>query len=401
MNRQRKTILNGFLVLVALVSLLNLVLNMINGRFHPGDFQVYHTAASRFLSGETVYGISFYTGSGLYKYSPATLIFFLPYALLPYKVAAVLHTLLLSAAYWWCFTLLAGILRRGLVPGPPKRDTLLLSLGFVCILLPMSRELYLGNINMILLLLLMLALRDILDGKAWRGGFLLAIAILTKPYLAIFLIPLALRRLWKPMLSTLTVSAAGLLLPFLFRGPSGGMEMYRSWISTMMMHGEDFPGMTSLGYIAGYYLPGWPVWGDSLLTILLIVTAALFILFNRNREIANPSEIQAGSDRAFEWFLLAGLLPNMIRTDWVLLIFSAPLILFIIFRIAQDRRWWLIPLLVLLVFFYGANSDDLLGRELSRTILHAGLMGLANFLLAAMAFILFIRSRREPPPPAG
>lgn len=401
MSRQRKTVLNGFLVFVALVSLLNLVLNLINGRFHPGDFQVYHTAATRFLSGDTVYGISYYSGSGLYKYSPATLFFFLPYAMLPYKAAAVIHILILSAAYWWCFIVIAGLLRRSLLNGPANRDTLLLSLGFICILLPMSRELYLGNINMLLLLSLVLALRDFLDGKAWRGGILLGLAILAKPYLAVFLIPLFLRRQWKPLLSTLTVTCAGLLLPFLYPGPSGGTEMYRAWISTMLMHREDFPGMTSLGYIAGHYLPGWPSWGDSLLALLLLSGVVLLIIVNGKREKAAHDDHQAESDQVFEWFLLAGLLPNMIRTDWVLLIFSAPLILFIIFRIAQERQWRLIPVLVLLVSFYGANSDDLLGRELSRTILHAGLMGLANFLLAAMAFLLFIRSRREPPPHAG
>jgi hypothetical protein len=177
--------------------------------------------------------------------------------------------------------------------------------------------------------------------------------------------------------------------------------MYHDWISTMLTHRDDFPGMTSVGYLASRYIPNWPSWGDTVTAFLLIAAATFFILLNMRREDSGTDKGFPEADRAFEWFLLAGLLPNLIRTDWVLLVFTAPLILYIIYRIAQDRQWRLIPVFVFIVFFYGANSDDLLGRELSRTILHSGLMGLANFLLVTMAFILFTRSRRESLPPSG
>jgi hypothetical protein len=111
--------------------------------------------------------------------------------------------------------------------------------------------------------------------------------------------------------------------------------------------------------------------------------------------MGHPDRTSAG-DFLFEWFLLLALLPNLIKTDWVLLVFSAPLIAFMIFSVAAQKKYRWIPFMILLLFFYSANSDDLLGRNLSHTILYSGLMGLSNFLLILMALVM----RRSLPPKA-
>ena len=61
---KKREYFNGFTLLVAVLCLLTLALNMINGRFHLGDFMVYYTAAQKLAAGEQVYLVSFYTGSG-------------------------------------------------------------------------------------------------------------------------------------------------------------------------------------------------------------------------------------------------------------------------------------------------------------------------------------------------
>ena len=49
----------------------------------------------------------------------------------------------------------------------------------------------------------------------------------------------------------------------------------------------------------------------------------------------------------------------------------------------------------MIFFFFGANSDDLLGRELSRKILHYGLMGLGNLALAITALVMYFDFRKQ------
>ena len=125
----------------------------------------------------------------------------------------------------------------------------------------------------------------------------------------------------------------------------------------------------------------------------------IFIVNNlkKEKDAENPAGITA-RNLTFEWFMILALVPNLIKTDWVVMLLSAPLIAYVIFTIAAQKRYWLIPLLAILLFFYGANSDDLLGRALSHKILYAGLMGLGNFLLILMAVYLFLSrtANREP-----
>lgn len=388
----KKNIFNGYTAFVAAVCLLTFTLNMINGRFHLGDFRVYYTAAERLVSGEAVYLVSFYEGSGFYKYSPATLLLFIPYTIFPYKAAAILHFCLLSGAYWYFFILLRRVIRGYLVTVPVKKEILLLAVSFLCIAIHLSRELYLGNINIVLLLLCCLALHDFISGREIRGGILLAVAIITKPYLLFILLPLVLRKSRKALTMTLAGIAAGLLLPMVYPGPLRSFGLYRDWINTILSHGEGFPGMTSFNYLAEHYLPGWPAWGSWLILPVALGLLSWFILLNISKEKKASLPGERERNLAFEWFLILGLLPNLVRTDWVLMLFTAPLITYMIFGIAAGRRYWFIPVLAVLLFFYGMNSDDLLGRELSRYILHSGLMGLSNFLLVLVSLFMFRNS---------
>jgi hypothetical protein len=395
---KKREYFNGFTLLVAVLCLLTLALNMINGRFHLGDFMVYYTAAQKLAAGEQVYLVSFYTGSGIYKYSPATLWFFLPYTLFSFRVAAIIHFILLGTAYWYTFLTLQRLIRTYFPLKQLKHETWLISLAFVGILIHFVRETYLGNINIFLLLLCCLAIRNFLRGKRLQGGILLGIALLTKPYLLILLLPLVLRRQWRAAGWTMAAVAGGLLLPFLYPGPEKSMVMYRDWINTILLHSNDFPGMTSMHYFLQKWVPFWPAWGEAAVFMLICGGIILFILMNLRLEkkMANATMITR-LNFLFEWFVIIALLPNLIKTDWVLLLFSAPLITFMIYYIAASRQYLWIPWLVVLLFFFGANSDDLLGKNLSHNILHSGLMGLANFLTVATSFIMFVNLRKHAP----
>jgi hypothetical protein len=393
---KNKEIFNGFTLLVAIACLLTFVLNTINGRFLLGDFRVYYTAAANFFSGGPVYLVSFYTGSGFYKYSPLTLYFFLPYIWFNFKIAAIIHFCILGTAYWYLFVVMRNMMHDYFLIRRGKYDLWLLSLSFCCIAIHLTRELYLGNINIILLMSCCLAIRNFLSGKEVQGGILLGIVILTKPYLLILLLPLVLRKKWKALAwSGLTITG-GLIIPFLYPGPLRSIGMYGDWIKTIRLHSGDFPGMTSLGYLFRQLFPLWPDWASLLVFLTVMFMVTIFISNNLHREKQEGTPGGYGKmNFAFEWFLLLALLPNLIKTDWVLLQFSAPVITFMIFSISSRKIYWWIPVLALLLFCYSANSDDLLGRDLSGTILHSGLMGLSNFLLAMTSLFIFLDFRKR------
>ena len=394
---KKSNIFNGFTLLVAVACLLTFTLNMINGRFLLGDFMVYYTAAANLISGGPVYLVSFYGGSGFYKYSPATLFFFLPYMCFNFKAAAVIHFFILSAAYWYAFMVIRDLLTDYFPVTNIKHGTLLLSVSFCCIAIHFSREMFLGNINIILLLLCSLSIRRFLTGKYRQGGILLGIVILTKPYLLILLLPLVLRKQWRALAWFSLTVFCGLVIPFIFPGPHKSILMYGDWIQSITTHSGDFPGMTSLDYLFRHFIPSWPAWGILAIFFSICSLVALFILQNIYHEKQQGAVAgNSATNFTFEWFLLIALVPNLIKTDWVLLLFSAPLIAFMVFCTASRKQYWWIPVLVILLFFYGANSDDLLGRDLSHTILVSGLMGLGNFLLVVVALLMFLQSKPLP-----
>ena len=389
---------NGFTLLVAVICLLTLILNMINNRFLLGDFRVYYTSAAHYITGSPVYLVSFYSGSGFYKYSPATLFFFIPYTLLPYKVAATVHFLILGTAYGYTMLLLSGLVTRYLLGNRVKHRLWLLALAFGCIMMHVNRELYLGNINILLLMLSCLALRDMLTARDLRGGILLGLAVLAKPYLLLLAIPLVLRRRWRALGWLCLTGSGGILLPFVFSGPVKSIQLYSDWINSVMTHGGEYPGKTSIDYFLHNLLPSWPAWGALIIFSLFLILMILFIFRSiRLEKQEGATAGMAGLDFTFEWFLILALLPNLIRTDWVLMMFASPVIIFMIFYISSRKQYRFIPVLVILLLVYGANSDDLLGKSLSHTIMESGLMGISNFLLAMVALYLFFLNRKRAP----
>jgi len=391
-----KKYLNGFTIMVILICLITLILNKINGRFQLGDFKVYYTAAVNLITGKPVYLVSFYTGSGFYKYSPATLLLFVPYTIFNFNTAAVIHFTLLGATYIYTFFIIGKLIRVWFSKSGIDHLNRLLSVSFVCILLHFTREMYLGNINIILLMLMCLSLMKLLQEEDRWSGFFMGLAVLAKPYLLLLMIPLVLRKKMRALSALCMTIAGGLIMPFIYPGPVRGFGLYADWIKTILNHQDDFPGRTSLDYVAGLLFPSTTAWGYWLIPLLLIAIAIILIINN----IKVEKQLQTDNsfrdmNIAFEFFLLLALIPNLIRSDWVILLFSAPLITFMVFYIAGSRRYGLIPLMILILFCYSANSDDLLGRQLSHTILESGLMGVSNFLLLVTAMVMFAGYRKK------
>jgi len=381
-----------FTLFVVLIVMLTMTLNMINGRFWLADFRVYYGAARALLAGGPVYSVSFDEGSGFYKYSPVILYFFLPYSLLSYKTASIVHFIILGFTYWYTFMTISDLMNKYLYNSPQKHGQLLLILAFICILIHFSREMYLGNINIVLMLLSCLALRNYLSGRSYTGSLFLGLAVLTKPFFIILLLPLLLRKQWKSMLGLAIVLITGSFLPFLYPGPGKAINLYSEWFSTIARHNDDFPDMNSVDYILRHYIfPSMPGYVEYIIILVAGVLAGWLIVADLKREKGAESGGRMASGHfIFEWFILLAILPSLIRIDWVQFLFAAPVITYIIFFISNRKKYFLIPGLVLLLFFFSANSDDLLGRSLSRKLLEMGVMGISNIFLVLMALFLFL-----------
>jgi hypothetical protein len=187
------------------------------------------------------------------------------------------------------------------------------------------------------------------------------------------------------------VLLAGFLVPFVYPGPGKAMVLFSEWFQAISLHDKGYIDFNSLDYLARHYLfPSLPWYSGYVILLAACGLVAWMILANLKREKAEADEGgQVPRNILFEWFLLLALLPSLIKTDWVVYLLSAPLITFMIYFISGSKRYMLIPLMVLLLFFFSANSHDLLGRELSMRLLEMGVMGLSNIILILLAFGMF------------
>jgi hypothetical protein len=265
----------------------------------------------------------------------------------------------------------------------------------MCTLIFLVKELYLGNINILLILLSLLALNHLLLGKQWTGGVLLGIVLLAKPFFLILVLPLALRKKFNTLAGIAITLSAGFVIPFVILGFQRGLSLHTDWVKTILMHGSHFPSMNSIDYLLHYYLfPDLAGYAQYLIIIAAGILAGWFIIKNIQREkIVN--EMNGVEERNFimEWFLLMAIIPNVMKTDTEHFLASIPIITFIIYYIAVSRRFWLIPVMVILIFFYGANSQDALGKDFSYQLFSMGLIGISNLMLIFMTLLLYLDYR--------
>jgi hypothetical protein len=383
---------NGFLILIAFVCTTTLALEMINGRFWLSDFRVYYYAVRSLISGDQVYLVPFGLSSGFYKYSPVSLLLFIPTLPFNFLTASILHFVFLGFAFWYTFTLILGILKKYFFTGVIRHETLLICIAFICILLYFTREMHLGNINIILLMISCMSLKSFIRKKNFTGSLLLGIVILIKPYYLLLALPLLLRKNRSALVFLGLVVLIGAAIPFLYPGMTTALGLYDDWFRIMLIHGENFPGTSSLEYFIRHnFFTGLPAFADYILIAVMLSMITVFVLTNLRKERNLVQTYVSGDiDFIFEWFLILAIFPVMFKSDWVQLLLSAPLLIFMIFHIYSNRKVMLIPGVVLLLLFYSINSDDLLGRDLSGKLQEMGMMGFSNFLLVIYTFFVFL-----------
>lgn len=190
------------------------------------DFEVYHTAGARALAAEPLYRAE--DGHFQFKYLPAFAIFAAPLAKVPLPAAK---------GAWFALSAVLMLALLGLslraMPEVRRPPVVLVIVTFVAMAKFYAHELVLGQVNLLFAVLVVLALVWMRNGKEAPAGLLLALAVVVKPYAAIF-IPWLFTRRHRGALVTM---AAGLmvllLLPAARYGWDGNLRLLGDWWQTV------------------------------------------------------------------------------------------------------------------------------------------------------------------------
>lgn len=374
----------GFLIFSGLILLFILVIENVNQRFWLSDFKVYYMAADAFMSNQPVYGQVFGENTGLYKYSPVLLYVFAPATKLGFFNASVLHYLLS------CLAILGGLLLayRLIIESTGwdiKKVSLILVLTFVAALNHFFRELHLGNVNALLVLILLGGFTAYRRQQLSLGAFLFAIALLFKPYFILLLVPFVLYRQWRLIVYGMTWLVVLLGTFFLLQGPEEAYFLHQAWFSSMREHNvllqswNTIPAILSM--LSGRALNAFVISGLLLMLFLLV-----FFGITRNKR-SLPSELAL-------FLSLLALIPNLVITDTEHFLFSYPLILLLIAYAPKASKFLLVALVIGL-FMYGSNSPEIFGSELSDALEHHGMLGIGNSILLVLVCRVLYEERKK------
>lgn len=386
-----------FTIVFGVLLLALFVIEHINGRFWLNDFRVYYGAGEALLKGDPLYGVAHGLDSGVFKYAPALALFYALFAFLPYSIAASIQFGLIAIAFIDGSIRIDRLVREKLFQQRVAGYLPLFLTALVCVV-HLHRELHLGNINMLLLWVLVIALERLLDGRDHAGAVLIGIAILAKPHFVVLLPLLLLFGKYRGLLVSTVVVLLGLLLPALFLGFATNLEVHKSWFAAMAEHnsaliytgGEDYRSVNTIysflhRAVLKYFMDPSSVEAYTILGGIAVVFGA-FLLWLKSRATLVASLFAMG------YFMVLALVPSITLTDTEHFLLSMPLVAYLVHHLVPSAlpRWlpWLgVPVL----FAYGGNWEDALG-PFAAHLIHYGVLGIGNALLLLICAVLYIRS---------
>lgn len=399
---------NKFAWIMSFIFILFWLAQIINGRFTLSDFEVQYSAGKNLLSGKPIYGIPFGCDHCVYKYSPITLFFLLPYSFLPFVLACTIHFFFVATIIVYTVIYLDQFIREiyfnNVTPGLNK----ILFLSVLIVGLHFSREVHLGNWNVHLLILAILSLRLILRNHEVSAGTILAWVLLMKPHFVILLPLLLMRGKIKTFAAAVMGIFLGLNIPALFLGFKQNVELNMQWFRTLLDHNASFVrDENSLFWLLHTYLikqfhPEISTFFSPVVVFMVALLFMLFVMSNFRYEKGCSNKFQGEmvkKDFVFEYFLLLAILPSITVTDSEHFLWSLPIIIFLLSSMVYrlPKRSWVFSFLIVAFLFYGGNIYEVWGRNLSVRMSEAGVVGIGNLLIIGGALFIFSKIRTDDP----
>jgi hypothetical protein len=343
------------------------------------DFEVYWLMGARAAHAEPLYRIS--DGEYQFKYFPAAAVLAIPIGALPHPVAKVIWFGVLLAA-------LVAVLWLSVKTLPERRQTVgvLLAVLIVCLGKYYARELVLGQINLLLVLIVIGAMLALKAGREARAGWLVALAVMVKPY-GLILVPwLIARGRARSVVAVTAGMAVAFLLPALIYGIAGSVALHLDWwrtVSATTLGVLTHPDNVS---VAAMYMK-WFGATTAAYTLAVVTAAAMLGLavavFLGRRGVPRPDGLEAA--------LLIALTPLLSPQGWdYVLVVCTPAVVYL--ANYNDRLPRALRLLsVAAIAAIGLTLFDLVGRAAYYALIRMSVVTLGVLVVIALLGVLRVR----------
>ncbi len=344
------------------------------------DFEVYWKAGVRARAAEPLYRVE--DEHYVLKYLPAFAVLAVPAGMLPLRVAK---------AAWFAVSaaLLVALLALSLDLLPERRRPAwaLAGITFVAMAKFFGHELVLGQVNLLLAVVTAYAIVMLRAGREALAGALIALAIVIKPYAAIFLPWLLARGRVRSIAAAAIAVAAILLLPAPLYGLRGTVSLHEQWwwtVSRSTAPNLLSPDNVSLAAMFAKWLgPGAAASTLAAVAAVALLAVAALVVARRKR---------AAFPEALEGALLLTLMPLISPQGWdYVFLVSAPAIMLLVNyhdRLPIALRTITAVAIAVIAF----SLYDVLGRAAYRAFMALSIISVCY--LVVIAALAAIRLRR-------
>lgn len=378
---------NSWWVLFLFVfSLISLLAETNIGKWKMVDLEVYYQTAQHMIAGEDIYNIAVDAegdGHYVFKYSPVAAMLYIPLAIIPFWVTKLI--------YWISLTLFVGIalqivyrLIESESLASTRRNVIFFAL--LTILIHIDTELSLGQVNLLLLMIYVLAIYAFKKNKNILLGFLVAGSLFIKPFGLIFLPYLFLKRRYLSLLYCCGFVFVLFLLPAIYYPTiESFLGLYQSWFNELFIElGNKQDLMASANHtifsvLARHtplqFIMGNEVWQKIYQVIILILIGVLFITYERKHQ-----SIVA------EMSVLVILIPLLAFTSKNAFLFAMPLAMYLISQF-KNQTLFVKILIIGGCAFIGGNLYEVYGAKISQLLTDVSIYSIGSACLLAAAFL--------------
>ena len=342
------------------------------------DFEVYRRAGERAAAAEPLYRAS--DADYQFKYFPAFAVLAIPLGLMPVAVAKVVWFAMSAAA-------LAALLPLTVAVLPHRRKPVWLLIAALLIGLSKyyAEDLVLGQINTLVALVAACSILAFHSGREAAGGFLVALAIVLKPY-ALILAPWLVARGRGRSIATLGAGLAiAAVLPFAIYG-SDALALLGDWWQTVttttegtLLHSDNVSLASLWAKRLGIGSTAGVLAGIS--SIALLAVAA--VVFLRRSGITKPEGLEAG--------MLLAITPLLSPQGWDYVVILATMALAYVVNDLDRLPRALQVLTVVSIAAIGLSLYDLLGRTFLYALLDLSIITVGVVILISALASLRMR----------
>lgn len=380
---------NGYIgfFLFAIFSVIFLFLEIYNARFWQSDFTVYYKSAQRLLEGNNLFQYA-EDGHYIFKYSPVSAFYFIPFTIFSLSTAKVIYWFVLSGVIAAGFYFNIYLASQGnLIKNPARMNNIIL-LGLLILVVHFQRELHLGQVNQILLVMYLIAAVFYGKGKGIFSSMLIAASIFIKPFGLIFIPYFIVKGKYREMILVFVFGVLLFLLPLLFYSFDEFANQNLLWVNELAVELGNKQSLlqsanhTVFSVVARYsplrLISFSPYFIKIYQLTILVIIGILVLLFIKKGKYIKSSYVA-------EFALLISIIPLLSFTSQNAFGFAGLLVFILLLNFKGFSITEKVITIVGFIFL-GGNFNDIWGSDLSSFFNDISLVSIGTLLLI---FILF------------